>query len=49
VGPLIDAVLSLVDALADTDRERAWHPLKVVGYALLAVVAGALVAVWLTS
>jgi hypothetical protein len=49
VGSLIDTVLDLIGALAGTDKERAWHPLQVIGYALLAVVAVALLAAWLTS
>lgn len=49
MGALIDAVLNLIGALAGTDKERAWHPLQVAGYALLAVVVIALVLAWLTS
>ena len=44
VGSLIDAVQNLVGALAGTDKERQWHPLQVIGYALLAIVAVALLA-----
>jgi hypothetical protein len=49
VGHLLDAVLNLIGSLADTPRERAWHPLQIVGYGLLVVVAAGLVIAWVAG
>jgi hypothetical protein len=48
VGDLFAAVVDLVAGLFSTDRDRRWHPVLVAAYVLLAVVAIALVALWLT-
>ena len=48
MGDLFAAVVDLLANLFSTDRERRWHPLLVAAYVLLALVAVALVGLYLT-
>ena len=47
-GDLFSAVVDLLANLLSTDRERRWHPLLGAAYVLLAVVAVALVGLYIT-
>ena len=48
MGELVAAVVDLVANLFSTDKERRWHPLLLAAYVLLALVAIALVGLYLT-